>query len=128
MVRFALPLLAALGSVALVAGSIWGGPAQAGASRPKARTPAAQRGFDFATVRCAGCHAIAPGGSSPNPEAPPFEAVANQRGLTGATLRQFLRDSHNYPEAMNFQIDRSAIDDLARYIVTLRSENYRPEI
>ncbi|MEN9718544.1 MAG: hypothetical protein RIQ99_1422 [Pseudomonadota bacterium] len=87
-----------------------------------------QRGRVFAEAHCAACHAIEPNGSSPNPESPPFEAVANTRGLTAATLAQFLRDSHNYPGQMNFTIDRAKIDDLAAYIVTLKRADYRPAI
>lgn len=121
-------LLIALVSALSVPSLMGGGSAQAGASRPKALSPSARRGLDFAAARCAGCHAIRPGQGSPNPEAPPFQAVANQPGLTGATLQQFLRDSHNYPAAMNFEIDRAATGDLANYIVTLKSKNYRPAI
>jgi len=88
----------------------------------------AKRGLAIATQRCSGCHAVTTGRGSPNPESPPFEAVANQQGLTGTTLRQFLRDSHNYPAAMNFKIERGAINDLADYIVTLKSRTYRPGI
>jgi hypothetical protein len=43
-------------------------------------------------------------------------------------LRAFLRDSHNYPAAMNFTIDRQAIGDLAAYMLTLQSPDYRPGI
>ncbi|MEN9684096.1 MAG: hypothetical protein RLZZ427_1847 [Pseudomonadota bacterium] len=87
-----------------------------------------QRGRAFAQAQCTGCHAIEPNGSSPNPEAPPFEAVANTRGLTAETLAQFLRDSHNYPGQMDFTIDRAKIDDLAAYMVTLKRADYRPAI
>lgn len=97
------------------------------AKRP-ALSASAKRGLDFATVRCSGCHAVRANQGSPNPESPPFEAVANQPGLTVTTLRQFLRDSHNYPAAMNFKIDRAMINDLANYIVTLKSDSYRPGI
>ena len=57
-----------------------------------------------------------------------FEAVANQHGLTRATLRTFLRDSHNFPEAMQFKVERRHIDDLAAYMITLRKPGYKPEI
>lgn len=64
--------------------------------------------------------------TSPNPEAPSFEDIANRPGVTSTTLQQFLRDSHNYPEAMNFHVDQTQIADLADYIATLRKAGYRP--
>ena len=99
------------------------------------KTPAQQaqaarvkRGQIFAQQRCSACHGIGANATSPNPESPPFEAVANQRGLTRATLRSFLQDSHNFPEAMQFKVERRNIRDLADYIVTLRRPGYKPEI
>lgn len=86
------------------------------------------RGQAFAAAHCAACHAIMPNASSPNPESPPFEAVVNTRGLTAQTLAGFLRDSHNFPGAMAFEIDSAQIDDLAAYMVTLKRADYRPEI
>ncbi|MFM2302583.1 MAG: hypothetical protein RLZZ84_2319 [Pseudomonadota bacterium] len=92
--------------------------------------PAAQqaRGQAFAQAHCAACHGITANASSPNPESPPFEAVVNTRGLTAETLARFLRDSHNFPGAMAFEIDQAKIDDLAAYMVTLKRTDYRPEI
>ena len=91
-----------------------------------AASAGARRGLAFAEQRCAGCHAVRANGSSSNPESPSFEDIANRRGVTQATLRTFLRDSHNYPAAMNFRVDARRIRDLAAYIVTLRKPDYRP--
>ena len=91
-------------------------------------SPSARRGAVFAEARCSSCHGVTKSASSPNPESPRFEAVANSPGLSRGTLRTFLRDSHNYPEAMNFTIAPGEIDDLADYILTLRSRDYRPDI
>lgn len=88
----------------------------------------ARRGLAFAEQRCAACHAIGANRSSPNPESPSFEAIANMPGLTDATLREFLRDSHNYPAAMNFTVERARVRDLSAYILTLRRPGYRPDI
>ena len=55
-----------------------------------------------------------------------FEDIANRPGLTSGTLKQFLRDSHNYPEAMNFTVEQERIRDLADYILTLRHPGYKP--
>ncbi|HOB15053.1 MAG TPA: c-type cytochrome [Novosphingobium sp.] len=84
------------------------------------------RGYDFAKAHCAACHAIMANGSSPNPEAPPFEAVVNTRGLTARTLETFLRDSHNFPGQMAFEIDPAKVDDVTAYMVTLKRADYRP--
>ena len=86
----------------------------------------ARRGLAFAQQRCSACHAVRENSSSPNPESPPFEDIANRPGVTRTTLRQFLRDSHNYPEAMNFRVETARIRELADYIVTMRKAGYRP--
>lgn len=89
---------------------------------------AAIEGLAFAQARCAGCHKVADGQVMPNPSAPSFEAIANARGLTHGTLKAWLRDSHNYPGQMNFEIGAKHIDDLAAYMLTLKSQDYRPPI
>lgn len=93
-----------------------------------ALTPAAQRGLDFAATNCAGCHAVGGNAASPNPDAPAFTAIANMPGLTGDSLRQYLRDSHNFPAAMNFSVEPQHIDELADYIITLQRPDYKPDI
>ena len=60
---------------------------------------------------------------SPHPEAPPFESVVNTPGLTITTLKAWLRNSHNFPEIMNFDVDLGQIDDLAAYMLTLRERD-----
>ena len=98
---------------------------QAARHRPNL-SAGAKRGLAFARTRCAGCHAVTANTISPNPESPPFEDIANFPDLTSATLRQFLRDSHNYPAAMNFRVEAARIRDLADYIVTMKKTGYRP--
>lgn len=102
------------------------------ASAPRALEPAALnpvgRGQAFAQARCSACHAITAQGIPPNPESPPFAAVVNRPGITRDTLRQFLRDSHNFPGAMNFRVEPEQIDDLADYMLTLQTPGYRPPI
>jgi hypothetical protein len=41
-------------------------------------------------------------------------------------MRVFLRDSHNFPDAMNFRVDARRIRDLADYMLTMRREGYKP--
>lgn len=102
----------------------------AATARPQepALSSSAKRGLATAQARCAACHAITPNDSSPNPEAPSFDDIANREGLTAATLRGYLRDAHNYPDAMNFRIDRPQVRDLSAYIVTLKAPVHKQAI
>lgn len=82
--------------------------------------PVSNQGLEFAQAHCSGCHAVAPLTISPNPEAPAFDSIVNVPGLTLETLKAFLRDSHNFPQVMEFDIDPDQIDALAAYMLTLR--------
>ncbi|WP_140420565.1 c-type cytochrome [Novosphingobium sp. B 225] len=93
-----------------------------------ATTVHVRKGLSFAKERCAACHGVTRNSSSPNPESPTFEDIANRPGLTAQTLREFLRDSHNFPESMQFRVERERIRDLADYIVTLRHPRYKPDL
>ena len=86
-------------------------------------SPDPEKGLEFAQAHCSQCHALKELQLSPNPEAPPFEKVANMPGLTTTTLRNWLRDSHNFPEIMNFSLETDQIDVLAAYILTLRKSD-----
>jgi mono/diheme cytochrome c family protein len=88
--------------------------------------PQARRGLAFAEQRCAACHAIRANGSSPDPEAPKWDDIANRPGTTQRTLRIFLRDAHNFPAAMQFEVDRRRIGDLAAYMASLQRPGYSP--
>lgn len=106
--------------------------ATAALSQPKPveerRMAEVERGRAVAEARCAACHAVAANSASPNPESPGFEDIANRKGLTSATLRQYLRNAHNYPDAMQFKLDRGQVRDLSAYIVTLKRSDYKPAI
>lgn len=93
-----------------------------------ALTGPAKAGFEMSEALCSGCHAVKPGDISPNPTSPTFEMIANSPGLTRETLSEYLRDSHNYPELMNFEVAEEDGDLLAAYIITLSSEDYIPPI
>jgi len=109
-------------SLALLAAA----PTFALAGKAPAPSASAQRGLAIAEQRCAACHAVRPNGSSPNPEAPPWEDIANRPGTSQRTLRRFLTDSHNFPMAMQFEVERSHIRDLAAWMITLQRKEYRP--
>ena len=123
MLRLSLVALALLAAGSAVAAS-------SAASRPKepAVSTSAKRGQALAEARCAACHAVTPNAPSPNPEAPSFDDIANREGLTTATLRGYLRDAHNYPDAMNFRIGSREVRDLSAYIVTMKYPGHKPAI
>jgi mono/diheme cytochrome c family protein len=97
--------------------------AQGSGQRPAASSA---RGLEFARAHCSRCHAVTAGRSSPNPDAPPFEVVVNAPGLNAGTLNSWLRNAHDFPEIMNFEIDSDRIDDLAAYMLTLQREDFTP--
>lgn len=74
----------------------------------------------FAQASCGGCHAVERQGLSPNPESPTFAEIASRSGVTVTTLSTYLRDAHNYPEAMDFELTRQQAEALAEYMLTLR--------
>jgi mono/diheme cytochrome c family protein len=81
----------------------------------------------FVQAACGGCHASEPPFLSPNPAAPSFAAIANRRGLSEKSLADWLANAHNYPEDMDFTLTRPQIDQIARYMVTLRKSGYVPD-
>ena len=93
-----------------------------------ALTGKAAEGKLLADALCSGCHAVATGDVSPNPQAPTFPNIANMSELTEATLADFLRDSHNFPERMNFEVAPEDAEALAAYMITLRADDYKPSI
>lgn len=121
------PALACLISLAAVCGAMASGQAKPMGIAGRAENAAPKRGMAFAQSHCATCHAVG-SGISPKAEAPSFETIGNTPGLTAETLKPWLRDSHNYPEIMNFAIAPDQIDALAAYMLTLRNPAYRPPI
>lgn len=121
-------LLAALTIALALPAAVDAGPRPAKSKAAAAAAARVKHGQAFAEQRCAACHGVTRNSSSPNPESPTFEDIANRPGLTSTTLRQFLRDSHNFPEAMDFAVERERIRELADYIVTLRRADYKPTI
>ncbi len=77
-------------------------------------------GLRLAEARCSGCHAVTPGQVSPNSDAPPFASIAQRSGLTQSSAGGWLRESHNFPDQMNFYLESEQAEALARYLLTLR--------
>lgn len=112
------PALAVLlGALSLTASQIL--PAAAPRSAP------ISRGHALAQARCSGCHETGLYGSSSNPNAPPFGAIANHDGVTARTLSEWLRSAHNYPIEMDFYLGQSEVDGLVAYFMSLRVRHYR---
>lgn len=115
--------------IVALAGVVLASSAAGGTRRVSDRKAAQiERGLAFAQQRCAACHGVTANLPSPNPESPPFEDIVNQPGLTAGSLRQYLRNSHNFPAAMDFTLARRDLNDLSTYMLTLRRANYRPGI
>ena len=67
----------------------------------------------------AGCHAVQRGGlASPNEKAPPFEAIANTRGMTEMALRVWFQTPH--PTMPNLMMTARQKDDVISYILSLK--------
>ena len=77
----------------------------------------------LAQQACSQCHAVEGSGLSRNPAAPTFAEVANRRGTSLASLTNWLRNAHNYPEEMDFALTDDEEGELASYIYGLRDEN-----
>ncbi|HUI35623.1 MAG TPA: cytochrome c [Stellaceae bacterium] len=80
----------------------------------------AARGKAMVKQQCAGCHAVEPGGQSPNPKAPTFAAVANEPSATPYSLHVFLQTTH--ATMPNFMINSDDIDDIVAYILSLKAK------
>jgi mono/diheme cytochrome c family protein len=80
----------------------------------------------FVEAACGGCHGVEPPYESPNQRAPTFESIANRLGVTKATIRAWLVNAHNYPEVMDFDLERDHVDEVADYMITLRRRDYVP--
>ena len=80
----------------------------------------ATTGLRLAEARCSGCHAVTPGQVSPNSDAPPFASIAQRLGLTHSSASSWLRQSHNFPDQMNFYLESDQAEQLATYLLTLR--------
>ena len=79
----------------------------------------------FVQAACGGCHAVEGNALSPVPEVPRWVDIANRPELTEDTLATWLRDAHNYPEMMDFDLEGDKVDMIAAYMLTLRSADYK---
>lgn len=76
-------------------------------------------GLAYAEVNCAECHETRAGHyDSPIFEAPPFEDIANDVGMTELALYAFFRTPH--PNMPNLIVPPADIADLTAYLLSLR--------
>ena len=94
-------------------------PAPEASSPPNAQD-GVTAGLRLAEAQCSGCHAVTPGQVSPNSDAPPFASIAQRPGLTQSSASGWLRESHNFPDQMNFYLESDQTEQLATYLLTLR--------
>ncbi|WP_156423805.1 hypothetical protein [Erythrobacter sp. YT30] len=73
---------------------------------------------------CGDCHGVEPPFLSPNPSAPSFADIANRQGMSEESLTSWLIEAHNYPELMDFELSESEAGEVARYLISLQSEDY----
>jgi mono/diheme cytochrome c family protein len=78
-------------------------------------------GRRLAETWCSSCHVIgtSPGGAVSN-GAPTFTAIAGMKSTTILSLRAFLQTPH--AQMPDLHLSRDEIDDLAGYILSLRSK------
>ena len=87
---------------------------------PKVNSYAADaaHGLDLAKRWCASCHVVSPDQQSASADVPPFSAIANSANFDPKRLAYFLLEPH--PKMPQMAISRSAADDIAAYIETLK--------
>ena len=64
------------------------------------------------------CHVVSPDQQSASADVPPFAAIANSPNFDPKRLAYFLLEPH--PKMPQMAISRSAADDIAAYIETLK--------
>ena len=77
-------------------------------------------GLALAKEACASCHAILQSEArSPRPQAPPFERIANTRGMSPLALTVVLQTAHK--TMPNIMLDTKERHDVIAYIMSLRT-------
>ena len=80
----------------------------------------AQRGLDLAQSTCAVCHGTRKGETSANRQAPPFDAIAQVKGMSAMALNVALLSSHR--SMPNIMLDAKERADVIAYILTLKTD------
>jgi mono/diheme cytochrome c family protein len=80
----------------------------------------AQRGLDLAQSTCTVCHGTRKGETSANRQAPPFDAIAQVKGMSPIALNVALLSSHR--SMPNIVLDAKECADVIAYILTLKPD------
>ena len=106
-----MPNLRRLRSLAWVA-------ALAGLAAATTATAAPPAGEGLAERVCSQCHAVKPGETSKNPEAPSFAKLASEPSITEYSLRALLRTPH--AKMPNLMLKPDEMDEITSYIISLK--------
>jgi mono/diheme cytochrome c family protein len=77
-----------------------------------------QAGFAYAKEVCANCHAIVSNETSPVPEAPAFDEIANR--MTAKALLVWMQSRH--PTMPNITLEREDLMDVIAYILSRKDK------
>jgi mono/diheme cytochrome c family protein len=77
-----------------------------------------EHGRDLAKRWCASCHVVSPDQQRASADVPPFTAIANSPNFDPKRLAYFLLEPH--PKMPQMALSRSAADDIAAYIQSLK--------
>jgi mono/diheme cytochrome c family protein len=80
----------------------------------------AQAGFTYAKAVCANCHAIVSNETSPVPEAPVFDEIANMPGMSAKALLVWMQTQH--PTMPNITLERDDLMDVIAYILSRKDK------
>jgi len=78
----------------------------------------AGHGLDLAKRWCASCHLVSPDQKRASADVPPFATIVQSPDFDAKRLAYFLLEPH--PKMPQMALSRSAADDIAAYIQTLR--------
>lgn len=78
----------------------------------------AEHGFDLAKRWCAACHLVSADQQRASADVPPFATIAQSPNFDARALAYFLLDPH--PKMPDLPLSRSAADDIAAYIASLK--------
>ena len=77
-----------------------------------------QHGLALAKRWCASCHLVASDQKRASADVPPFATIAKMQDFNARRLAYFLLEPH--PKMPDLSLSRSAADDIAAYIASLR--------
>jgi mono/diheme cytochrome c family protein len=81
----------------------------------------AEKGLQYASEVCSRCHAVRREQlTSPLPQAPRFEDVANVSGMTAIALTAWFQTSH--PTMPNIAVNEADMRNVIQYILSLKHE------